>query len=109
MVKNTNIVKFWSDFTALIVTLGGIHSHFLIECSNEAMKIDEMNETRSFLDHPKFLLKVITYLEDPKLYVQDMGKLPDSITKFLASYFTILWEMNPEHLRLVKERFDLPH
>jgi hypothetical protein len=27
----------------------------------------------------------------------------------MASYFTILWDLNPGHLKLVKERFDLPH
>jgi hypothetical protein len=69
-LKNTNIIKFWSDFTTVIATLGGIQSHFLIECSNDAMKVDEIDENRSFLDHPKFVKKVITYFEDPKIYVQ---------------------------------------
>jgi hypothetical protein len=69
-LKNINIIKFWSDFTTLIATLGDIHSHFLVECSNDAMKIDEIDENRSFLDHPKFINKIITYFEDPKLYVK---------------------------------------
>jgi hypothetical protein len=35
-LKNTNIIKFWSEFTSLIATLGGIHMHFLFDCSNLA-------------------------------------------------------------------------
>ena len=27
----------------------------------------------------------------------------------MGSYFTILWEINPEHLMLLTERFELPH
>jgi hypothetical protein len=81
--------------------------HFLIEISNLAIKLDENNENRSFLDHPKFIEKILTHLENPQLY--ENGLLPDSITKFMASYFTILWDINPEYLSLVKDRFDLPH
>ena len=66
-LKNMNIIKFWSEFTTLIATLGGIHLHFLIDCSNVAIKIEEIYTT--FLDHPKFIYKILTYLEDAKLYV----------------------------------------
>ncbi len=51
-LKNTNIIKFWSDFTTVIATLGDIHPHFLMKCSNDAIKMDEIDENRSFLDHP---------------------------------------------------------
>ena len=68
-LKNMNIIKFWSEFTTLIATLGGIHLHFLIDCSNDAIKIDEIDTDRSFLDYPKFIEKILTYLEDPKLYI----------------------------------------
>jgi hypothetical protein len=33
------------------------------------MKLDEINENRSFLDYPKFIEKILTHLEDKKLYI----------------------------------------
>jgi hypothetical protein len=67
-LKNIKIIKFWSDFTALIATLGENHKHFLIECSNLAIKLDKINKNRSFLDHPYFIEKILTHLENPNLY-----------------------------------------
>jgi len=40
-LKNINIMKFWSDFTSLIATLGNIHFDFLFECSTLANKLDQ--------------------------------------------------------------------
>jgi hypothetical protein len=42
-LKNTNLIKFWSEITSLIATLGGVHLDFLFDCSNRAKELDELD------------------------------------------------------------------
>ena len=39
-IKNLSIIRFWTDFTALVAEQGGIQQNFLFKCSNIASKID---------------------------------------------------------------------
>jgi hypothetical protein len=64
-LKNINIIKFWSDFTSLIATLGNIHVHFLFECSILANKLDEIDKEKNFMSQPEFIKKILDYFENP--------------------------------------------
>ena len=39
-LKNLSIIRFWTDFTALVAEQGGIQQNFLFRCSEIAFKID---------------------------------------------------------------------
>jgi hypothetical protein len=39
-IKNISIIRFWTDFTALVAEQGGIQQNFLFKCSEIAFKID---------------------------------------------------------------------
>lgn len=40
-LKNLSIIRFWTDFTALVAEQGGIQQNFLFKCSDIASKIEE--------------------------------------------------------------------
>jgi hypothetical protein len=51
-LKNLSIIRFWTDFTALVAEQGGIQQNFLFECSKIAFKIDgDIDENESDEDN----------------------------------------------------------
>ena len=70
-LKNTNIIKFWSDFTQMISIINGPHVHFMWHCSTLANKLDEEDENRNFLSHPKFIKSIIDYFENPATFLNE--------------------------------------
>jgi hypothetical protein len=54
-------------------------------------------------------MKILDYFENPQTFLKNRETLPDAVVKFMGSFFTILWEINPENLFYATDRFDLPH
>jgi hypothetical protein len=97
-MKNTSIIRFWSELSSTIAQIGEENVHFLFECSAKAQKLDKKDQR--FLAHPDFIKLVQDFFEKNK---------DDIVIKFMASYYTILWEIDPNHLLLISEKFESPN
>ncbi len=60
------------------------------------------------MSQPEFIKKILDFIEKPQAFFNGNNELPESVVKFMGSYLTILWEIDPQYLKLARELFDLP-
>jgi hypothetical protein len=67
-IKNLSVIRFWTDFTALVAEQGGIQQNFLFKCSEIAFKIDGDDDDENESDEDNLQPQ-----EDETNFMADIG------------------------------------